>query len=164
MLIFDIETDGLLEQVTKIHTMTIYDTDTDRYDTYDLQDVYEGVKRLSEAKVICGHNIIFFDVPVLKKLYPHLKFNAKRIDTLVWARLVYPDIKDIDFKYYEMADAGNLISRHSLEAWGYRVGEYKGEFYKTTDWQEWSKEMSDYCRQDVVVTVNFTTPCVKRNL
>ncbi|HEY8402130.1 MAG TPA: DNA polymerase [Cytophagaceae bacterium] len=165
MLIFDIETDGLLEQVTKIHTMTIYDTDTDRYDTYDLQSVYEGVKRLSEAKVICGHNIIFFDVPVLKKLYPHLKFDAKRIDTLVWARLAYPDIRDIDFKYYRKWQMpGNLIGRHSLEAWGYRVGEYKGEFCKTTDWQEWSKEMSDYCRQDVVVTVKLYNTLRKKEI
>ena len=29
---------------------------------------------------------------------------------------------------------------------------YKDTFGKTTDWQEWSQEMQDYCEQDVRVT------------
>jgi hypothetical protein len=45
-----------------------------------------------------------------------------------------------------------LYGRHSLESYGYRLGEYKGEFGKTTDWKEWSQGMQDYCVQDVVVT------------
>jgi hypothetical protein len=45
-----------------------------------------------------------------------------------------------------------LYGRHSLESYGYRLGEYKGEFGKTTDWKEWSQEMQDYCVQDVQVT------------
>lgn len=156
MLVFDLETDGLYDQATTVHTLTIYDTDLDQYDTYDQDEVDEGVWRLSQAEVLCGHNIIFFDVPVLRKLYPDLEFNAKLIDTLVWARVAYPDIKDIDFKLWKKWQMpGNLIGRHSLEAWGYRLGEYKGEFHMTTDWQEWSQEMSDYCRQDVVVTVKL---------
>ena len=45
-----------------------------------------------------------------------------------------------------------LYGRHSLESYGYRLGEYKGEFGKTSDWSEWSQEMEDYCAQDVEVT------------
>jgi hypothetical protein len=48
-----------------------------------------------------------------------------------------------------------LYGRHSLEAYGYRLGEYKGEFGKTTDWQDWSQEMQDYCVQDVHVTTKL---------
>ena len=48
-----------------------------------------------------------------------------------------------------------LRGRHSLEAYGYRLGEYKGEFGKTTDWKEWSQEMQDYCKQDVKVTTKL---------
>jgi DNA polymerase I-like protein with 3'-5' exonuclease and polymerase domains len=45
-----------------------------------------------------------------------------------------------------------------LEAWGYRLGDYKGEFGKTSDWSEWSQEMEDYCEQDVhVVETLFNT-------
>ena len=38
-----------------------------------------------------------------------------------------------------------LYGRHSLEAYGYRLGEYKGNFHNNTDWSEWSQEMGDYC-------------------
>ena len=48
-----------------------------------------------------------------------------------------------------------LYGRHSLEAYGYRLGEYKGEFGKTTDWQEWSQEMQDYMVQDVKLPPNY---------
>ena len=44
-----------------------------------------------------------------------------------------------------------LYGRHSLEAYGYRLGEFKGEFCATADWQEWSQEMEDY-EQDCNVT------------
>ena len=45
-----------------------------------------------------------------------------------------------------------LYGKHSLAAYGYRLGEYKGEFGKTSDWSMWSQEMEDYCVQDVKVT------------
>jgi hypothetical protein len=45
-----------------------------------------------------------------------------------------------------------LYGRHSLEAYGYRLKEYKGCFSKDTDWSEWSQEMEDYMNQDVLVT------------
>ena len=48
-----------------------------------------------------------------------------------------------------------IIWTHSLEAYGYRLGEYKGDFAKTTDWKEWSQEMQDYCVQDVNVTTKL---------
>ena len=48
-----------------------------------------------------------------------------------------------------------LYGRHSLESYGYRLGEYKGNFAKETDWKQWSQEMEDYCEQDVNVTVKL---------
>lgn len=42
--------------------------------------------------------------------------------------------------------------RHTLESYGYRLGCYKGDFGKSTDWQEWSEEMQIYCEKDVQVT------------
>lgn len=156
MLIFDLETDGLLDTVSKVHTLTMYDTKTQQYSTYDKAAVAEGIAKLASESVLCGHNIIGYDMPVLQKLYPKHRWNQKIIDTLVWARVAYPDIKDLDFKLrhkYELP--GKLIGRHSLKAWGYRLGEFKGDFGETTDWKEWSQEMSDYCAQDVKVTAKL---------
>ena len=45
-----------------------------------------------------------------------------------------------------------LYGSHSLKAYGYRLGVYKGDFGETSDWKEWSQEMQDYCVQDVKVT------------
>ena len=59
---------------------------------------------------------------------------------------------DIDKKRQWRHMPLQLYGRHSLEAYGYRLGEYKGDFGKTSDWKEWSQEMQDYMKQDVVVT------------
>lgn len=152
-MLFDIETNALeLEEITKLHTMTVYDYETDTFTRFDKEEVTEGVELLAQADVVVGHNIINFDIPVIQKFFPWFQ-PAKIVDTLVWTRLVYPDIKDIDIGLFKKGRIpGELIGRHSLEAWGHRLGEYKDDFGKTTDWQEWSQEMSDYCEQDVRVT------------
>ena len=45
-----------------------------------------------------------------------------------------------------------LYGRHSLEAYGFRLGLNKGNFSQDTDWKDWSQDMEDYCIQDVNVT------------
>lgn len=156
MLVFDLETDGLLRQLTKIHTLSIFDTSTNRINRYDKADVLKGLRRLATANDICGHNIIAFDLPAIRKVYPTWETRADVWDTMVWSRLLYPDIKDTDFGLHKKGTLpGKLIGNHSLEAWGYRLGEFKGDFGKQTDWSEWSPEMSEYCEQDVRVTAKL---------
>lgn len=152
MLIFDIETNGLLRELTKIHTMCIYDTDKNEYLRFDKQDTKRGVELLNNSEVM-GHNIIAFDIPAIKKIYPD--FKPKKIwDTMVMTRLVFSDIKDTDMQYITKGQLDKkLIGSHSLKAWGQRLGVLKGDFGETTDWAEWSQEMSDYCVKDVEVTV-----------
>lgn len=153
MLIFDLESDGLLDRLTKIHTLCIHDTDTKRYTRYDKTDVPRGIERLQHAD-ICGHNIIGFDIPAIQKLYPTWKPTGEVMDTLVWARLAYPDVSNTDaFLVRSGAMPDKLWGRHSLEAWGYRIGELKGNYKQRPDaWSQWTPELSDYCEQDVRVT------------
>ena len=154
MLIFDLETDGLLDELTTIHTLTIYSTASRKYTRYDKKDVPCGLKRLQTAEAIMGHNIIAFDIPAIQKVVPGWTPKGQVVDTLVWSRLIVSDIKDTDFGLFKKGVLpGQLIGSHSLEAWGYRLGEYKGDYGKTTDWATWTPEMSDYCEQDVRVTV-----------
>ena len=80
----------------------------------------------------------------LKSFY-NLKSTAKVFDTIVATRLLFPDIKDQDFKHKNFPR--DCIGRHSLKAWGNRVGEYKEQF--DTDWKEFSVGMLEYCIQDV---------------
>lgn len=161
MLYFDIETDGLLDTVTKGHCLVIID-DSNRVFAYNPSTFAKGVKQLQEAldngEQICGHNVINFDIPCLEKLYPWFKVTREQralvVDTLVLARLIHVNIADKD---YAMIKRGllppGLVGKHSLKAWGYRLGELKGTYGEKEDaWNEFSEEMLSYCVQDVTVT------------
>ena len=156
MLIFDLETDGFLTKATTIHCLSIYDTETEKTSTYNdkgtKDPVVRGVQRLEDADCICGHNIIGFDIPVISKFYPWFNRNTDCLDTLLLSRCYHPNILDIDKKHEWKHMPLKLYGRHSLESYGYRLGEFKGNYGATTDWKEWSQEMEDYCEQDVNVT------------
>ena len=158
-LVFDIETDGLLDSVTKIHSLVIYDTEQDKLISCTDNDksytsIKEGIELLRDSKIV-GHNIVKYDIPVIQKLYPDFNPKVENVfDTLLMSKLVYPDISEWDFR---LARKGTLpkklIGKYSLEAFGYRLKELKGEYCKQEDaWDKWSKEMQDYCEQDVKVT------------
>ena len=163
-LIFDLETNGLLHDLTRIHCLSLYDSTTNEIESFnDERDnkysITEGLARLTTADTIIGHNIIGFDLPCIRKLFHFFRTNARIVDTLILSRLYHPNLLDIDYK---RRDKGlnkhmplQLFGRHSLEAWGHRLNEYKGEFGKTSDWKEWSQEMQDYCVQDVNVTTKL---------
>ena len=148
MLVFDLETDGLLNDLTKIHCLVIYDSDTDTTIVYNDQGneepIVRGVQRLEDADVIVGHNVIAFDIPVIRKIYPWFMPTAFVLDTLLLSRLYHTDILEIDKKRSIQNMPLQVYGKHSLESYGYRLGEYKGEFGKTTDWQDWSPEMETY--------------------
>ena len=159
MLVFDLETDGLYDDVTRIHCLVIYDSETDETlvfnDEGSEEPISRGVQLLETADIICGHNVISYDIPVLKKVYPWFEPTALVVDTLLLSRLYHNNILDIDRKHNWDHMPPQLYGRHSLESYGYRLGEYKGSFGKDTDWQEWSQEMQDYCIQDVKVTTKL---------
>ena len=73
-LIFDIETNGLLHDVSTIHCLAIHDLSTDQTlaynDTGSSEPISRGLQRLQDADRIIGHNIIGYDIPVIRKLYP----------------------------------------------------------------------------------------------
>ena len=158
-LIFDLETNGLYDDATHIHCIGVYDLDTKQTlvynDTGNAEPITKGVQLLEDATNLVGHNIIGYDLPVIRKLFPWFSTRAECIDTLVLSRIYHADILKTDqlrkWKNMPLQRYGS----HSLEAYGYRLGEYKGCFGKTTDWKEWSEEMELYCLQDVQVTTKL---------
>lgn len=152
--VFDIETDGLYDDVTKIHAIVIIDADSDEmYSAHTPAEITNAVCILADAKTLIGHNIINYDLPVIDKVMGSRFMYTQQevIDTLLCTRLMWPDIKNDDFRRKSKLPF-RLYGSHSLEAWGFRIGEYKDDFGKTTDWKEWSPEMQTYCEQDVAVT------------
>lgn len=155
-LIFDLETDGLLDEVSKIHCLVIKDSELGDVFIYTQPDIDTGLRKLVETnQIIAGHNIIKYDIPVIQKLYPWFKVDtAKVFDTLVATRLIWANIKDTDNVLLKQEKLpGKLFGSHSLAAWGYRLGNYKGDY--SGGWQTFSQEMLDYCVQDVAVTASL---------
>jgi hypothetical protein len=156
--VFDIETNGLLDVTDTMHSLCMKDPVTqERISAHDHGAevcLEEALEKLEYADLIIGHNIIDFDIPAIAKIYPGWSPRGEIIDTIVCTRLIWPDLKDRDFRFARKHKwfPKNLIGSHKLEAWGYRLGDRKGEFGKTTDWQHWSPEMQAYCEQDVEVT------------
>lgn len=154
-LFFDLETDGLDPDV--IHCIALGNPDTGEVWSYNPREIRMGLKELQEADEIIGHNIIGYDLPVIKKLYPKWSSDAKVTDTLVLSRMIKADLKNEDFDKNWAVDVlpKRLFGSHGLEAWGIRLDLHKGDFGKTTDWSEWSQEMQDYCEQDVAVCMKL---------
>lgn len=162
-LVFDIETDGLLDTVTKVHCIVTKDVETKEIRRFYGETILEGLKYLSSAACLIGHNIQGYDLPALAKLYGFTYAGLVR-DTLLCTQLIWSDIKDKDFVQWKAGKLpGQLIGRHSLKAWGFRLGVLKADFGETTDWKEFSTEMLEYCVQDVEVTSVLWDKIVSKN-
>lgn len=189
--IYDIETDGLLDDLTTIHCLVLYDMDTKELLSFrndgnpdNYAKLVEGVHLLNNAKKRIGHNVIKFDEPALHKLFPWFVPNVQGvvIDTLTLCRLIKPNVADGDRLMAKRGTLeGRLIGAHSLEAWGQRLGEWKGDFAKKRQaeilaenpelskqeamslvWKHWSQEMQDYCDQDVTTNLAIYKWCRNR--
>ena len=153
---FDIEGDNLLDGITVIHCIVLQIVGTDVVMRFSHQPgarpISEALALMAEAEELIGHNIQGFDIPAIKKLYPTWKTKARFFDTIVIARLLWPDRYDLLAKDQRNKLPGELLGNHSLKAWGYRIKEYKGAFHENADWSAWTQSMEDYCVQDVNVT------------
>ena len=128
---FDIETDGL--NPTKIYCIAakVIGQDMTEFWTPDRVKYFPAWLVELDVDTLIGHNIIGFDLPVLKKL---LGFDwwGDIEDTLVMSRLDNPS-----------REGG-----HSLSSWGTRLNYPKGDY---SDWTQYTDEMGEYCKKDVAV-------------
>ena len=143
MLTYDIEADGLLDTVSKVHCIVTNDSEEPevfhRYHGLGIEVVLDELSK----NTIIAHNQLGYDLRVLEKLYPQFKRPPMEniIDTLVLSRLVNPDAK----------------GGHSLEAWATRFikrGLSVPEKYMITDWS--NQSLDDYlmrCETDVMINV-----------
>ena len=153
MLIFDLETDGLLDDVTKVHCIVTQDTETGDVRTYDPTQIDLALEVLENADRIGGHNVMAYDIPVLRKLYD-FKYNGKLFDTLVASRLIWPNMKEKDM--LKRTVDNKLIGSHSLKAWGQRLKFHKGDYGEQDEaWDAYTQQMLDYCVQDVALNVKL---------
>ena len=128
----DAETDGL--KPTKVWVVVTMQDGVlqEHYDPESLRAALKG------DSYVVGHNLLGYDIPVLKRLWG-VEIDKDRVkDTLVLSRLANPQ-----------RDKG-----HSLRAWGERLGFPKGDHQ---DWSCLSQGMVDYCKRDVELTAALYT-------
>ena len=143
-LVFDLEADGLYFEATKIWCICAKDIDTGMVYTWSVDDKITISSFLAYtldlATELIGHNIIQYDLEVLKKLQGFTT-DAKITDTLVLSRLLNPDRrKPKSFK--------GKGGPHSLECWGYRLGRWKPEH---DEWDKFSWSMFERCSEDMEI-------------
>lgn len=115
--IFDLEADGYLHNVTKVHCGSFKDINTQEIWKFKPHQIKEMLEFMDTCTVLIGHNIIGYDFPVLKKLYNY-EFKGSKVDTLIMSRL-------LDTRRISPPHCPNKKAPHSIEAWGYRVGVHK---------------------------------------
>jgi DNA polymerase I-like protein with 3'-5' exonuclease and polymerase domains len=148
-IVFDIETNGLREEATCVHVISLMPLEPHGSPVESFSDtplpgvqgtLQQGLQRLLEASELIGHNIINYDLPVLKQQCNwEPNKDVKITDTLVLSRLLNPDRK-------KPANPSCKGGPHSLEAWGYRVGISKPG-HET--WDVFDSAMLQRNRQDV---------------
>ncbi len=147
MTVFDIETNALkINDITKIHCCALNSGE----ETALYTDPEEWLPILENSTII-GHNICQYDIPVIQKIYPRFKPKGKVIDTLILSRMFWSDILDTDFKNKWENMPMKLYGRHSLEAYGYRLG-FNKKHADLEDFSQYSDELAERCICDVDVT------------
>ena len=131
-VIADIETDGLLDTVTKIHCIQIGSLNGPDVTLYKGPTLAAGLKRLHDAPQVLGHNFISYDYVVIERFHPGTLVESQVVDTMALSRLKNPTAKD-----------------HTLATLGKALGVYKGDW--KGPWDTLTPEMEEYAKQDIVV-------------
>ena len=145
-LVYDIEANGLLNELTDIWMIVAHNLDTDV--TYKFTcngtghgTIEDGVNVLKNADLLIGHHIIGYDNRAIKKLYG-VDLNSKPChDTLLMSQVL----------------CYKRDHKHGLAGWGEKLNYPKIEFdkekFKLGNDPEVFKEMLRYCTQDVRLNV-----------
>ena len=131
--VFDIEADGLLDTITKIHCLSYSQADGQFkgtiYSEKDIKDFF------SHDYLYIGHHVIGYDFKALGKIYG-IKRPKHIFDTLAWSWYLFPD-----------------RAEHGLESWGEDFGVPKP---KIDDWQNLTMlEYTHRCEEDVKINTKL---------
>jgi len=147
--VFDIETNGFMPDVNKIWMLILINPDTNEVKKYVSREgkvnatIWDGLNELNTADVIIGHNIIGYDIPVLKHLANWSpKSHQQVVDTWIMSQ----------------CNRYKRKHKHGLEGWGSILDYPKINFDK---FDEYSDEMLTYCIRDVELNVKVYKELLK---
>jgi hypothetical protein len=126
--VFDIETDGLLDELTKIHVLS---WSNDMGEVKHTHDYDEMRYVLLNSETLVGHNIIRFDIPAVEKVLG-IEVKARLIDTLALSWYLHHD-----------------RMKHGLESYGEDYGVHKPVI---KDWKTLTPQVYAHrCDEDVKI-------------
>lgn len=140
-LVFDLEANGLFGTATKVWCIVCKDLRTDEVVKFTPSEIEEGLEYLSKAKILIGHNICGYDLPLLEQLYRFVP-NGKIRDTLCMSKLFFPERPS-----------------HSLDSYGKEFKRFKPVH---EDWSVYSEEMLHRCSEDVEINAELYTYLVDK--
>lgn len=137
-LLYDIEANGLLKEVSTLHSIQVGTLDGDDCTVYcdalpGYPSLKDGLARLKACEKTYGFNCISYDMEVLNKLYPGTLKLDQQVDLMLLAAI---------------SDPGEKATR--LEDHGRRLGVLKGVF--EGPWDTCTPAMMEYAALDIPVT------------
>lgn len=154
-LVFDCEGNGLLDTVTTIHCLVAIDPDTRQKMRWGPGEIPQALSTLEKADKVIAHYGEGYDFPALEKVHGFVLPEHKREDTVVKSRLFFPNIKEADKALVKIGKLpGKLAGKHSIEAWGHRLGRPKVHV-DYEDWAHFTPEMMERCDGDTETNVDL---------
>lgn len=152
IIICDLEGNGLLDTITKVHCICMQELGTDKMYTITGEFREKYLKGIKQGYTYVWHNCLGYDFVVLDSLYG-IRYSiapdsinqtsVQIIDTLALSRELWPD----------------RPGGHSLKAWQHRVTGRKPE---VEDWQDQPLEVYvERCKSDVELTGNVFIELMK---
>ena len=138
---FDLEANGLLDTVTKIHCGVFIEAASGKHHIFEGHQMKEMTEFMDTCSMLVAHNGIGYDFPLLKMMLNY-EYKGIKIDTALMSRLQRPERK----LPYDCPDKGTRP--HSLAAFGYRVGRGK---VVHEDWTTYTPDMLHRCVEDVEI-------------
>ncbi len=150
-VVFDLEATGLLRQVReadnadRVWCGVLHDVDTREVFKYDPYNVLNYIcSDLSSVSVLIGHNIIDYDLPLLKKVLGwEPKEGTVIVDTWILSQMLWPDKQ-------KHPNCPTKAGPHSLANWGACFGRPKPEH---DEWWRYTPQMLHRCSEDVEINV-----------
>jgi hypothetical protein len=139
--IFDIETNGLLDTVDRLHVLSVGYKDNEGNWNIKSTNKKEDIFKIfsNPNNTVVGHNIICYDLPALKIIYPDIDIKANFIDTLPLSWYLYND-----------------RLKHSLESWGVTFATEETKKVAIDDWNNLSYEQYvERCEGDIRINTSL---------
>lgn len=136
VLVIDIETNGLLNVVNKLHVMSAGWKNSNGIWQIKSTNKEDDIRKVFENpnNTVVGHFFLGYDIHALKKLFPSINFRAQIIDTLSLSHYLFND-----------------RLKHGLEDWGIEFGFEKVKI-SDEEWENLSYEKAvERCERDVFI-------------